>query len=395
MSKTHNTTTTQKTTTAHKINKTKKKRISKEELTLIRHKFNKDISCVYDANNTDDFIKTFNTSCHIDDADADAHAHADAHADEMKKIVKPTEESGICQICNTLLIFGEEGFEICPNSQCGILYTNNLDFSPEWSHYNENDKTDPSRCGNPIDPLFQESSFSGKILCGPKSSYELHKVSQWTKWKSMPHKEKSLHDELQYISLMAQKSGINEIFIQHAMHIYKDLLEQKMFRGINRDSIKASSVYMACRLNGFPRTAYEISQIFDIDKASANSSCSIASDLMHNIERSIDPSEKLHLTTTTPFTFIERFCCRLDIDEKYIMLAKFIAKEIESNNLINDNNPQTISSGIILFISHNFKLHITKDDITNISGVSSVSISKVSKKLNVLKDSLIPKCFYE
>ena len=150
---------------------------------------------------------------------------------------------------------------------------------------------------------------------------------------------------------------------------------------------------MACILNGFPRTAFEISEIFNIDKASANSGCSMASDLMHNIERSIEPSLKLEVSSTTPLTFIERFCCRLKIEEKYILLAKFIANEIENNNLIDDNNPQTICTGIILFISNNFKLNITKNNIKDISGVSPVSITKVSKKLELLKDKLIPKCF--
>jgi transcription initiation factor TFIIIB Brf1 subunit/transcription initiation factor TFIIB len=310
---------------------------------------------------------------------------------EIQILDKP--ESGKCEICNYILIVGDEGFNVCSNPKCGILYTNSLDFSPEWKFYNSDDKVDPSRCGNPIDPLLQESSFSGKILCGPKSSYELRKVCQWTKWKSMPHKEKSLNDELQYITIMAQKAGINEIFINHAMHIYKDLLEQKMFRGINRDSIKASSIYMACRLNGFPRTAFEISEIFNIDKAAANSGCSIASDLMHNIERSIEPSLKLEISSTTPLTFIERFCCRLHFEEKYVLLAKFIANEIENNNFIDDNNPQTISSGIILFISNNFKLNVTKKSIKDISGVSPVSMTKVSKKLELLKGELIPGCF--
>lgn len=316
------------------------------------------------------------------------------NVDNVMECIYDKTESGICQMCNYILIIGEEGFNVCSNPKCSILYTNSLDFSPEWKFYNSDDKVDPSRCGNPIDPLMVESSFSGKILCGPKSSYEMRKVCQWTKWKSMPHKEKSLNDELQYITMMAQKAGINDIFINHAMHIYKDLLEQKMFRGINRDSIKASSIYMACRLNGFPRTAFEISEIFNIDKAAANSGCSIASDLMHNIERSVEPSQKMEISTITPLTFIERFCCRLQFEERFILLAKFIANEVENNNFISDNNPQTISSGIILFISNNFKLNIKKNNIKDISGVSAVSMTKVSKKLEVLKEQLIPNCFY-
>jgi transcription initiation factor TFIIB len=41
-----------------------------------------------------------------------------------------------------------------------------LDYSPEWRFYGADDKkgSDPTRCGNPINPLLQESSFGCKIL---------------------------------------------------------------------------------------------------------------------------------------------------------------------------------------------------------------------------------------
>jgi transcription initiation factor TFIIIB Brf1 subunit/transcription initiation factor TFIIB len=330
-----------------------------------------------------------------DEDEPDIETKMECVYDNSPLSVKGDCGGGLCENCNYILIIGQEGFPICPNPKCGTLYTNILDFSPEWKFHNNEDKVDMSRCGNPIDPLMLESCFSGKILCGPGSSYELRKVSQWTKWKSMPNKEKSLNDEIQYITIMAQKAGINQIFINHATHIYKDLLEQKMVRGVNRDAIKASSIYIACRLNGFPRTPFEIAEIFNIDKAVANNGCSMASDLMHNIERTIEPSQKMELFSITPLTFIERFSCRLNIGEKYCLLAKFIANEIENEKLINDNNPQTISAGIILFISKTFKLNINKNSITDISGVSHVSITKVSKKLESLKSMLIPNCFYE
>ena len=315
----------------------------------------------------------------------------------LQSLTTSTNTTELCHDCKTILMMGDDGFSSCPNPKCGILYTDTLDFSPEWKFFNTEDKTDPSRCGNPIDPLMAESSFSGKILFGPKSTYEIRKVSQWTKWKSMPHKEKSLNEEIQYITIMAQKAGINEIFINHATYIYKDLLEQKMFRGINRDAIKASSIYMACRLNGFPRTSREIADIFNIDKSAANSGCSLATDLMHNIERSIEPSQKMEICAMTPLTFIDRICCRLsdNMDAKYVLLAKFIAGEIETIGIIDNNNPETICSGIIAFIAKIFKLKITKKDIHKITGVSPVSMAKVSKKLETQKEVLIPGCFFE
>ena len=99
-----------------------------------------------------------------------------------------------CQTCLSPLTIMEDGFPTCTNSQCGIIYKNVLDFSPEWRFFGGNDKhaVDQTRCGNPINPLLKESSFGCKILCDHRSSYEMKRIRKWTEWQSTPHKEKSL-----------------------------------------------------------------------------------------------------------------------------------------------------------------------------------------------------------
>ena len=72
------------------------------------------------------------------------------------------------------------------------------------------------------------------------------------------------------------------------------------------------------------------------------------------------------------------------------MLSKFIAFKIEQNNTISDNIPHAISAGIIYFISQNCNLNITKTDIKVISGVSEVTINKCFKKLENLREALLP-----
>ena len=51
----------------------------------------------------------------------------------------------------------------------------------------------------------------------------MKKIRKWTEWQSMPHKEKSLYDEFQFITVMAQNAGIPKIFIDNAMTIHKDI----------------------------------------------------------------------------------------------------------------------------------------------------------------------------
>jgi transcription initiation factor TFIIB len=316
----------------------------------------------------------------------------DSNQTGIECVYPQLKNADLCNLCDSPLMIMENGFPTCINTDCGLIYKDTLDYSPEWRFYGADDKNanDPTRCGNAINPLLVESSFGCKVLCNTKSSYEMKKIRKWTEWQSMPHKEKSLYDEFQFITIMAQNAGIPRIFIDYAMTIHKDISEQKMFRGINRDGIKAASIYISCRLNGCPRTAHEIAEVFKLDKTSATTGCSMAVNILHNIERNVEPSQQTDLRITMPSSFIERYCSKLNFNQELTMLSKFIANKIEKNNIITDNIPHAIAAGIVYFIAQSCKQNVTKQDIKVVSGVSEVTINKCFKKLELLRDTLLP-----
>jgi transcription initiation factor TFIIB len=304
----------------------------------------------------------------------------------------------LCEKCDSVLLMMEDSSSICVNPHCGIIYKDIIDYSPEWRFYGTGDNkngTDTSRCGNPINPLLIESSFGCKILCNGKSSFEMKRIRKWTEWTSTPHREKSLYEEFQFITTMAHNSGIPKIFIDYAMIIHKDISEQKMFRGMNRDGIKAASIYISCKLNGCPRTAHEIAEIFKLDKQSTTLGCSNAIKILNNVERNVEHSNKSEFKTTTASSFIERYCCKLGISQELTLLAKFIAIKTEQTELLCNNTPQSCAAGIIQFISQTFHLGISKINIKSICGVSEVTIGKCCKKMESIKEQLVPQCILQ
>jgi transcription initiation factor TFIIB len=307
-------------------------------------------------------------------------------------------EDGYCCMCNSMLEIAEEGFPTCTNPRCGYIYKEVLDSSPEWRFYSGSDDkhTDNSRCGNPINPLLQESSLGCKIVCGIGSSYEMKKIRRYTEWQSMPHREKSLYSEFQIITIMAQNAGIPRIFIDDAMRHHKEISGQQMFRGLNRDGIKAASIYIACRLNGFPRTAQEIATIFHLDKTSTSNGCSMAVNLLHNVERGVEAGQQTELCISRPSNFIERFCSKLEISIELTYLAKFIAEVIENKNIMADSNtPQSLAAGIIYYIVKLCNLDITKTKMRDVCNVSDVTINKCAKKIEKIQDIVVPRSFLD
>ena len=306
---------------------------------------------------------------------------------------KTVIENEICSSCKTHLFVGDDGFLTCPNKKCGIIYKDNLDQSAEWRFYgaDDNQNSDPTRCGMPINPLLQESSYSCKVLCPVKSSYEMHKIKRYTDWQSMPYKEKSQYDEFQLITIISQNAGIPKMIIDDATRFHKQISEAKTFRGLNRDGIIAASIYISCRVNNFPRTAKEIADIFNLDNTSATKGCKNALSIINDIEHNNNNNDEiLTLNKTTPLSFIERYCSKLNINNELTSLCKFIAHKIDKLNLIPENTPHSIAGGIIYFVSQICNLNIPKSTINNISKISEVTINKCYKKLEQHKSELIP-----
>jgi transcription initiation factor TFIIB len=298
-----------------------------------------------------------------------------------------------CELCQSNLAFSEEGFLTCTNTKCGIIYKDLVDQSAEWRYYgaDDNQNSDPTRCGMPINPLLQESSFGCKVLCLGSTSYEMRKIRRYTEWQSMPYKEKSQYDEFQRITIMSQNAGIPKSIIDDAIRYHKRISEYELtFRGDNRDGILAASIYISCRINNFPRTAKEIATIFHLDVTSATKGCKNALIIINNLEKDMDNKEKTSFCKTKPEAFIERYCSKLNINNELTKLCQFIAMKIEKLDLMPENTPHSIAAGVVYFISQLCHLNVSKRDVKVVSEISEVTINKCFKKIEKMKDELVP-----
>jgi transcription initiation factor TFIIIB Brf1 subunit/transcription initiation factor TFIIB len=121
----------------------------------------------------------------------------------------------------------------------------------------------------------------------------------------------------------------------------------------------------------------------------------MAVNILSNIERNISPELQSDLCTTKPSSFIDRYCSLLCINAELTLLSKFIANKIEKNSIITDNTPHAVAAGIIYFVSQTCGLNISKNDIYLKCGVSEVTINKCFKKMDLIKQNLIPKCILD
>ena len=110
--------------------------------------------------------------------DLDKSKDNSSPANEVECVYTTPKDNDLCMSCSSPLMIMDDGFPTCTNDICGIIYKEVLDYSPEWRFYGADDKnaTDPTRCGNPINPLLVQSSFGCKVLSSHTSSYEMKKI---------------------------------------------------------------------------------------------------------------------------------------------------------------------------------------------------------------------------
>ena len=314
----------------------------------------------------------------------------DDHFNNNTSNVKENENTNICDKCGSCLKLGEDDFYCCSNPECGIICNDRIDMGAEWRFYgtDDNKSDDPSRCGMPINPLLKESSFGCRVMCNSNSSHEMKKIRRYTEWQSMPYKEKAKYEAFQIITTHSTRAGINKIFIDSAIRYYDIISKNKTYRGLNREGLLAASVYIAFSTNNQARTAKEIADIFMLDTTCATKGCKNALDILNDIEE--NSTSKTVLETTTPASFIHRYCSKLGINEELTKLCYIIAMIIWNKRLISENTPHSISTGIIYYVCQKCSLNISKKEIHQHSKISEVTINKCFKKIEAIDHLFLP-----
>lgn len=310
----------------------------------------------------------------------------------LECVYRTVGEREQCDVCSSAVAFTEEGFLACTNSVCATVYRDVLDHSAEWRNYGEGG-SDPTRCGMPVNPLLQQSSYGCRVICPMNSSYEMRKIRRYTDWQSMPYREKSQYDEFSRIHTLANQGGIPKMIIDDALRHHKRVSEHQTFRGLNRDGIIAASIYVACRTNGYPRTAKEIATMFRLDVASATKGCKNAVAIINELEEDIPETDRTRFTETTAVAFIERFCSKLSMNASATKLCQFVTMKLDQHNWIPENTPHAKAAGVVYFVAQICGAAVTKQDVHRISDISEVTINKCYKKLVELRSQLVPSCF--
>ena len=274
-----------------------------------------------------------------------------------------------------LVVDNTKGYTVC--EECAVINEEFLDKNQEFT----NDPTGNSRYGCPSNFFFPKSALGTKI-----QSKGYNRLSALQRQGQMPYKEKSLMDVLERIQEKCKKYVITQTIIDTAKILYKRVSECKHTKGkrkgknmimrcINRRSMIAACVFHACKLQKEPRSPKEIADIYDLEIRHVNRGCRKFIDF-------IDITTiYFEIKSSQSSDFIERFAKKLNIEKQYIDKAKDISSNIHKLGLATTHEPPSVAAGCILLIENMYHIDISKKNISEIFGISDVTISKTYRKI--------------
>lgn len=310
----------------------------------------------------------------LDKCDELEEKGSSASQEDVMKILENTDlkEEKKCRNCNSVKLFNdvEEGSLVC--LECGLKLEDLVDNSPEWRFYGSADskQSDPTRCGNIINPLLPKSSM-GTVISGSANN----PLAKWHRWNSMPYKERSLWIVFTIIQNNCIKGGLPTIISDESKKLYKEVSETIISRGKVRRSLIACSVYFACKKLKVARSDREISTLFNLDIKD-----------MSKGQKKFRKIVKDDFAPSRPKDFIPRFCSMLHINEEHQIIIQKVVDICLDKKILIGNIPPSIVAGSIYFVSENLKLGINKKQVSSNCYISEVTITKMYKKLEENKE---------
>jgi len=284
-----------------------------------------------------------------------------------------------CKNCKSinLVIDNTKGYRVC--TDCAVINDEYLDENPEL--VTNDGEVINSRYGAPSSFFFPKASLGTKIV-----SKGYSRLSLLQKQGQMPYKEKSLMDVLETIQSKCKKYGITQTIIDSAKILYKKVSESVHSKGkrkgkniimrcINRRSMIAACLFHACKLQKETRSPIEIANIYDLEIKHVNRGCRKFCDI-------IDSNTLFHqIKSSQSSDFIERFAKKLNIDKKYIDISKDVSSNIHKLDLASTHEPPSVAAGCILLVTQFYNIQLSKKQISDIFGISDVTISKTFRKI--------------
>ena len=272
----------------------------------------------------------------------------------------------------------EQGDVICRG--CGeIVGDRIIDDTPDWRLASKDDGFDAeayARCSR-----LRMDDTSSTILVG--CSNEVSKVQ---------YKMNNTRNDAKLVSYLislreyGSKLTLTSSTVDKASELLQLAFARRTFLSVQKSCMIAALCYIACRMEGFPRTLQEISSVLVIDKVDIGRMSTSLISLL-NIESAV--------RRIRPEQLLERMISQLKLSFKIADLSRDTCRKLNSLQLLESCAPSIVASAVILFVygATLYPKLVSKGFIQSLSVLSQSStttIIKAHSELLKVKNEVLP-----
>lgn len=342
----------------------------------------------------------------------------------------------ICPDCATdkwILIDEEEVSCTACGNHLGYL----IDNSAEYRWFGSEDRSpDPTRVGNPLNPLLPESSLGTRILARPGDSKVMRRIRQYHLWNIMPYRERTLWTVFEMLQVRASNAGVSNAIVEETKQLYAQVSPLCICRGQQKDALLAACLYESLKRHDTPRRPAEIAEIFQIDvklitrgvkqfsglldehlhavASAANAAANAAASAVNAANAVIAKANTASVVTEkqapiipvliekkldTPSTnfrhYLEPAIYRLEtprsLHGQILEFASKIGDAIDELGICPETTPSSLAASALALACEHYKLEKSNSEIAKVCSISAATLQKCLKRIDSWRSVLFKK----
>mmetsp|Transcript_33009 Transcript_33009/g.77854 ORF Transcript_33009/g.77854 Transcript_33009/m.77854 type:complete len:455 (-) Transcript_33009:81-1445(-) len=310
------------------------------------------------------------------------------------------KKNQVCDGCGSenIVEIRSQGDLVCED--CGLVFRDRLiSMSSEWRTFQDDDsKVDPNRAGAAENPLLNSNPDAMSTMIQPSGGGRNHgtdavgsaaNLSKNQFRASAQSHDRALQDAYKEIDRMCERMNLNQNIVKAAQHMYKtvdDELKKGKKALRSTEAIVASTVYIACRDEGVPRTLKELCAVTSATKKDIGKTFKQVQQLLHKTVQPMKASD-----------IITRFCSNLGLSATAERGAIDIAEAAGQHN-ITEGRVYTSIAGAAIFMACLLRQGTddakkTCFDISQATGAAEATIRQTFRDMHAKRALLVPESF--
>jgi transcription initiation factor TFIIB len=278
-----------------------------------------------------------------------------------------------CPECEAANIVQEQGERCC--GECGLVIEDDLvDRGPEWRAFDSRERKEKSRVGAPTTPTMHDKGLTTDISWKNEDAYgqslsaskrkQLNRLRTWQeRIRTRDNGERNLRFALSEIDRMASALGVPRSIREVASVVYRRALGDDLIRGRSIEGVATSTLYIACRQEGIPRSLDEITEVARVDRRE-----------IARTYRYIAHELSLEMKPADPKQYVPRFCSDLDLPEEVQAKANEIIDVTAEEGLLSGKSPTGFAAAAIYAAALLCNEKRTQNAVAEVAQVTTVTI---------------------